>query len=344
MKQTILITGGAGYIGSHTAYRLAQQGYTVVILDNFSYGQTWDHSWATCIVGDFADKKILDSIFTTYSIQAVMHFAAYAQVGDSVKAPLTYYENNVSKTVKLIEVMLEHNVKKIIFSSSCAVYGIPEQLPITEFHPCNPINPYGATKCMVERILQDVAFSDGLTFVSLRYFNAAGGLPELGLFEQHEPETHLIPLLFKAAFEHKPFTLFGINHETFDGSCVRDFLHVLDIAQAHFLALMHLMHNLPSDIFNLGTGKGFSVKQVLAVAEKVCQHKITVVCAPKRAGDPAVLVADASKAHDILGWRPQYSDLEFVLRSAFAPIKKSPIHRRILPTSQEDGITDLKSI
>lgn len=316
MKPTILITGGAGYIGSHAAYCMVQQGYKVVIVDKLMYGQKWPHQWAQCIVADFADTDVLSAIFKEHTIQAVMHFAAYAQVGQSVKEPLIYYDNNVSKTITLIQSMLEHNVKKIIFSSSCSVYGLPQLIPLAEDHPCNPINPYGATKYMVERILEDCRHSDGLEYVCLRYFNAAGGLPELGLGEQHVPETHLIPLLFQAAATNVPFTLFGNDHDTFDGSCIRDFLHVVDIAQAHWLALKHLNNGLPSDIFNLGTGTGFSVKQVLAAAEKVCKAKIPVTYAQKRAGDPAILVANASRAHDILNWNPVCSQLEFILKSA----------------------------
>ncbi|MBS1987028.1 UDP-glucose 4-epimerase GalE [Candidatus Dependentiae bacterium] len=320
MKPTILITGGAGYIGSHTAYCMVQQGYNVIILDTLVHGQQWLHPWACCIVADFADAQVLDTIFQEHNVQAVMHFAAYAQVGQSVKEPLMYYDNNVSKTVTLLQKMREHGVKKIIFSSSCAVYGIPQTLPLTEDHPCNPINPYGATKHMIERVLEDCSSAYDLQYVSLRYFNAAGGLPELGLSEQHEPETHLIPLLFQAATTNTPFTLFGVDHDTFDGSCIRDFLHVVDIAQAHSLALTHLNNGLPSDIFNLGTGTGFSVKQVIAAAEQICKTTIQVIYSAKRAGDPTVLVANASRAHDMLGWNPTCSSLEFILQSAYFPV------------------------
>ncbi len=325
MKPTILITGGAGYIGSHTAYCMVQQGYNVVIVDKLVHGQQWHHPWARCIVADFADTQVLDTIFQENNVQAVMHFAAYAQVGQSVKDPLMYYDNNVSKTVTLVQKMLEHGVKKIIFSSSCAVYGIPQTLPLTEDHPCNPINPYGTTKHMVERVLEDCRSAYDLQYVSLRYFNAAGGLPELGLSEQHVPETHLIPLLFQAAATNTPFALFGVDHATFDGSCIRDFLHVVDIAQAHSFALTHLNNGLPSDVFNLGTGTGFSVKQVIAAAEQVCKTKIPVVYAQKRPGDPAILVANASRARDMLGWNPTCSSLEFILKSAYFPVIQ-PVH------------------
>ncbi len=329
MKSTVLITGGAGYIGSHVSYIMAQKGYNVIILDTLLHGQKWIHSWATCIVKDFADSATLEAIFSQNNVEAVMHFAAYAQVGESVQDPLLYYENNVSKTITLIQYMLAYNVTKIIFSSSCAVYGTPQRIPITEDHPCNPINPYGATKYMVERVLEDCRKAYNFHYVSLRYFNAAGGVPELELGEQHTPETHLIPLIFNAALSNKPFTLFGVDHATLDGSCIRDFVHVQDIAQAHWLALRHLNNKLPSDVFNLGTGTGFSVKQVLAAAEHICEHAIIKIYAKKREGDPALLVADPSRAHDILGWKPRHSQLEFMLKSAYI-FTRNQLHKEKL--------------
>lgn len=327
MKPTIVITGGAGYIGSHAAYLMAQKGYHVIIIDKLVHGQTWPHTWASCIQADYADTDVLSSIFTKHSVEAVMHFAAYTEVGESVKDPLRFYENNVSKTITLLQCMLAHNIKKFIFSSSCAVYGTPQLLPLTEDHTCNPISPYGSTKHMIEQILADCQRAYGLEYVCLRYFNAAGALAELGLGERHEPETHLIPLIFKAAFEHAPFKIFGTDHMTPDGTCIRDFLHVWDIAQAHWLALEHLNSQHPSDTFNLGTGTGFSVKHVLIAAQELC-GPVTTLYMQKREGDPAILVADASRARDILGWQPRHSSLEFILKSAYAFAREHMHHSR----------------
>ena len=307
MLSTILITGGAGYIGSHIALLLVQQGYDVVILDNLRHGQTFNHSWGTFINGDLSDKKLLDDIFSHHTIDAVMHFAASAEVGRSLQQPLDFYANNVSNTVTLLQTMIAHGVKKFIFSSSCAVYGTPHIIPIPEDHPKNPISPYGKTKLMVETILEDAQRAHGLQYVALRYFNAAGAKPEHGLQEVHNPETHLIPLLLQATREQKPFYIFGNDYPTEDGTCVRDFLHVWDIAYAHLKALEHLNNGNPSDCFNLGTGHGFSVKQIIDAAQNICNTKIKTIVTEKRAGDPPVLIADASRARNILQWEPRFS-------------------------------------
>jgi UDP-glucose 4-epimerase len=312
-----LITGGAGYIGSHTAWLLARQGHQVIILDSLRYGQLFIHSWATFIQGDCGDTAVLDTIFSTYKIDAVMHFAASIEVGESVRSPLSFYENNVANSITLLKAMCAHGVCTFIFSSSCAVYGIPQKLPITEDHPKNPINPYGRTKLMVEEILEDLHHAHGLNYVILRYFNAAGAAPEYGLGERHIPETHLIPLLLQAAVQGTPFTLFGTQHATSDGSCVRDFVHVLDIAHAHLQALAYLELGGNSDSFNLGTGQGVSVKQLIAVVEAVVDKKVVVVHKDPRLGDPAILVADASKAKRVLAWQPRYSAIEHVLKTAY---------------------------
>ncbi len=313
---TILITGGAGYIGSHTAFLMYKKGYKVIILDNFWQNQSFNHNWAQVIKGDFADKKILEKIFKENQIDAVMHFAAFIEVGESVKNPLKYYQNNVVKTLDLLEVMLKHDVKKFIFSSSCAIYGIPQYLPLDENHPKNPINPYGKCKLIIEETLKDLYNSHNLKFVSLRYFNAAGSLFGENLGERHLNETHLIPLLLRAAKKNKTFTIFGDGYKTKDGSCVRDFVHVSDIAQAHVLALEYLNKNECSDFFNLGTGNGFSVKEIVAAVEKILTTKIKIKVEKRREGDPAILVADSSKANEILNWKPKYSDLENILKSA----------------------------
>lgn len=318
MPQTILVIGGAGYIGSHTAYLLAQNNYNVIILDSFVHKQYFNPSWANITRGNFGDAEFLKKIFSEYTIDAVMHFAACIEVGQSVKDPLSFYKNNVSNTVQLLEVMLEHNVKQIVFSSSCAVYGTPTYLPLTEDHPKSPISPYGKTKAMVETIFEDAASAYDLKYVNLRYFNAAGALPEEQLGEQHKPETHLIPLLLEAALNHKPFSIFGSDYNTKDGTAVRDYLHVLDIAHAHLQALKHIHNNNPSDSFNLGTGTGVSVKEMVEMVQRVCHTSIKTEWHKRRAGDPPVLVADPSKAQSILQWQPRYSDLEFIIKSALA--------------------------
>jgi UDP-glucose 4-epimerase len=317
MNKTILLTGGAGYIGSHTAWLLANHGYNVIILDALLHNQPFTHPWATLVKADYADEQALNTIFKQHNIHAVMHFAAFIEVGLSVKNPLGFYENNVSKTVRLLQTMLANNVKNFIFSSSCAVYGIPESTPLQEDHPKRPISPYGKTKFMIEMILEDVQHSDDLRSISLRYFNAAGALPEHKLGEWHEPETHIIPLLLHTAKTKKPFTIFGTEHQTHDGTCVRDYLHVLDIADAHLRALAYLEQGHPSDAFNLGTGRGISVQQLITMVERICDTKLPIIPGPHRPGDPPLLVADPSKAFTCLGWQPQHSHLEHIVQSAW---------------------------
>lgn len=314
---TILITGGAGYIGSHVAYAFFQLGYRVVILDSFIHNQLCNLSWATVIKSDYADEEALSTIFTTYTIHVVVHCAAFIEVGESVINPLAFYENNVTKTVALLQSMIKHDIKKIIFSSSCAVYGNPEFLPLTEDHPKNPISPYGKTKLMVEMMLEDFQKAYGLGYICLRYFNAAGALPEEGLGEQHEPETHLIPRILRAALYKTSFTLFGTDYETKDGTAIRDFVHVRDIARAHVLALQYLNANGLPDCFNLGTGYGFSIQEIIKMVEKICDTKIKVLYKQRRAGDPAILVANGMRAQSVLGWEPFYSQLERIIMSAY---------------------------
>lgn len=318
MKKSILIVGGAGYIGSHTAYLLAQSGYQVIIVDSFLHSQVFDVSWATVIKADFADPMILKSIFSRYHLDAVMHFAALIEVGESVKKPREFYDNNVVKVVRLLDTMLAAGVRRFIFSSSCAVYGIPHYVPMDERHSHAPINPYGKTKLVVDYMLQDYAKSYGLDFVSLRYFNAAGAWPEQGLGECHNPETHVIPLLFQALTTGKPFSIFGDDYNTADGTCVRDYIHVRDIAQAHVLALRSLEQDGNSAIFNLGSGTGFSVAQLITAAERIANCKAHVVIKPRRDGDVPVLVADPAHVKAVLGWQPEYSDLHTMLASAYS--------------------------
>jgi len=317
MKPAILITGGAGYIGSHTAYMMHQKGYKVIILDTFLHNQQPDLSWATIIKKDFADMPTLQMIFSTYNIQAVMHFAALIQVGQSVTDPASFYQNNVAKTITLLDTMIQHGIKKFIFSSSCAIYGKPFSLPLTEELPKTPISPYGKTKLMVEILLKDFKKAYELEYVSLRYFNAAGAMPQFGLGEEHTPETHIIPLLLRSALEQKPFSIFGTDYQTKDGSCIRDFIHIWDIAHAHYLALTYLQSGNPSDCFNLGTGKGFSVNQLIRAVEHTCGCKIEILHARRRKGDPPILIADPTKAYNVLGWKPHFSHLDSIITSAY---------------------------
>ncbi|KKP23843.1 MAG: UDP-glucose 4-epimerase [candidate division TM6 bacterium GW2011_GWF2_28_16] len=331
MQKTVLVLGGAGYIGSNTAYLLSQKDYNVIILDKLIYNQKFDHNFAKLIIGDFADEKILENIFKTYKIDAVLHFAALIEVGLSVINPVQFYNNNVIKTLKFLDIMLSYNIKKFIFSSSCAVYGNPVQIPIPEEHKYNPISPYGKNKLIIEYALQDYAHAYNLNYISLRYFNAAGtgvipdtdpgSKPKIFLGEQHIPETHIIPLLLRAIKNNKIFTIFGDNYNTQDGTCVRDYIHVQDLAHAHYLALEYLIGNNNninnSQVFNLGTGLGYSVKDLILCAQKITGKKANIQICPRREGDVDTLVADNKKIKNTLGWSPEYSSLENIMRSAW---------------------------
>lgn len=317
MKETILITGGAGYIGSHAAHLLSQKGFKVIILDNFYYNQSFNPSWATIINGDVGDGQVLDKIFSQFSISAIMHFAGFIAVGESVQNPFKYYDNNVVNTLTLLKKAIEYKIDKFIFSSSAAVYGLPQQLPLIEGHQTRPVNAYGNTKLIVEYLLADVAHAYSLKFVALRYFNACGAEFYYGLGEHHEPETHIIPLAIRAAMSGKEFKIFGDDYETPDKTCIRDYLHVADLALAHEAALNYLKHGGVSEFFNLGTGRGYSVKEVLAMVEKVCRQKLQIKICPRREGDPAILVADPTKAEKFLGWKAQNSHLEKIVSDAY---------------------------
>ena len=320
-KPTILVTGGAGYIGSHAVLALKRAGYGVVVLDNLVYGHrdlVEKVLQVELIVGDTNDRSLLDELFTTHNIAAVMHFSAYAYVGESVTDPDKYYRNNVIGTLTLVEAMLAASVKKFVFSSTCATYGVPNTVPIPEDHPQNPINPYGNTKLMVERILADFDVAYGLKSVVFRYFNAAGADPTGLLGEDHNPETHLIPLVLMTAFgKRESVSIFGSDYPTPDGTCIRDYIHVTDLADAHVLGLEYLLQGGDTAFLNLGNGSGFSVKQVIDTAQIVTGRDIKVVESDRRAGDPPILVGSSDKAKKILGWSPKYPEIKDILTHAW---------------------------
>ena len=325
-KPTALVTGGAGYIGSHVCKALARAGYQPVVLDNLQYGHEWAVKWGPLAKGDILDRARLDDIFASYSPEAVIHFAAYAYVGESVTDPGKYYRNNFVGSLTLLEAMRDHGVDKIVFSSTCATYGVPEVLPINEVTPQQPINPYGASKAMVERVLSDFGAAHALRSIVLRYFNAAGADPENEIGESHDPETHLIPLLLDAASgRRKNVTVFGTDYPTRDGTCIRDYIHVSDLADAHVKALRALLDGGGSSIYNLGNGRGFSVKEVIGAVERVTGLAVPVILGDRRPGDPAALISDASKARDELQWRPQFAGIDEIVRMAWAWHQQAPV-------------------
>jgi len=320
-KTKILVTGGAGYIGCHGVLALQNAGYEVLVLDNLVYGHrkiVEEVLKAELIVGDTSDRHLLDQIFTVHNINAVMHFAAYAYVGESVTNPAKYYRNNVVGTLTLLEAMLEANIKHFVFSSTCATYGEPQQIPIPESHPQSPINPYGMSKLMVEQILADFNSAYDVKSVAFRYFNAAGADPEGRMGEDHNPETHLIPLILETALGQRDhISVFGSDYSTPDGTCIRDYIHVTDLADAHVLGLEYLLKGGASTAFNLGNGNGYSVKEVIETAKKITQKPIKVVISDRRAGDPPMLVGSSDRAREILGWQPQYADLSQIVQHAW---------------------------
>ena len=319
----ILIVGGAGYIGSHINKELNKQGYKTVVFDSLVKGHQEAVKWGEFYKGDLENIEDIRGVFKKYPIEAVLHFAAFIEVGESVKDPQKYYKNNVANTLNLFQVMLENDVKKIIFSSTAATFGNPQYSPIDEKHPQTPINPYGQAKLMVEKVLADYDLAYGLKSVALRYFNACGADLDGEIGENHSPESHLIPLILDAALgKREDIKIFGTDYPTPDGTCVRDYIHVNDLAQAHILALKKLMDGGESDRFNLGNGSGFSVKQVIEVAKKVTGVDFKVTEVERRAGDPPELVADSTKAKQVLKWQPQYADLETIISSAWNWHKK----------------------
>jgi len=315
----ILVVGGAGYIGSHMVWLLGQMGARATVLDDLSSGHRDAVIDAELVHGSLADEALLELVLAKGRFDAVMHFASFIQVGESVRDPAKYYRNNVANTLNLLQAMHRHGVKRFVFSSTAAVYGNPAYVPIDEAHPQQPINPYGRSKLMIEQVLSDFAQAYGMQSVCLRYFNAAGAHPEALLGERHDPETHLIPLVLQAASGRQPhITVYGRDYDTPDGTCIRDYIHVMDLAQAHWQALQYLMGDGSSGVFNLGNGQGFSVQEVIEMARQVSGRAIAVQEGERRAGDPPRLVADARLAREVLGWQPLYAELETIVRHAWA--------------------------
>ena len=318
IRKRVLVTGGAGYVGSHACKALARAGYTPVVYDNLSRGHAWAVKWGPLERGDLMSVSRLKAVFRKHRPFAVLHFAALAYVGESVEEPLRYYRNNVGGTINLLQAMREAAVNRIVFSSTCAVYGAPKKVPIPENHPQAPLNPYGHSKRVVEQMLADSAAAHGLRSVALRYFNAAGSDPDGDIGEMHDPETHLIPLALEAAAGlRRKLTIHGTNYATRDGTCIRDYVHVSDLADAHVLALRYLARHAGASAFNLGNGGGFTVREVIAATERVTGRGIAVRTGPRRPGDPPVLVANAALARRKLSWKPRYRDLEAMIDSAW---------------------------
>ena len=314
----ILIAGGAGYIGSHANKILNKRGYKTVVYDNLSLGHREFVKWGHFVLGDLADKDRLRLCFKTYPIEAVMHYCAFCSVGESVDHPSEYYRNNVVNTLNLLDVMVEYGVKYFIFSSTCATYGNPLKIPLTEDHPQQPTTPYGKSKLMVEQILKDYDKAHGIRHVCLRYFNAAGADPECEIGEWHEPEGHLIPLVLQVATgQREHVQIYGTDYETPDGTCIRDYIHINDLAAGHLLALEYLQGGAPSNAFNLGNGNGFSVREVIHAAERVTGKSIKAVETERRPGDTPILVGSSDKARKNLTWQPKYPDINEIIKTAW---------------------------
>lgn len=321
---TILVVGGAGYIGSHMLRTLVKNGETVVCFDDLSNGHADSVLGGELVIGSLLDKQALTELFSQYNFDSVLHFASFIAVGESITDPAKYYQNNLVGSLNLLQTMLDHSVKQFIFSSTAAIFGNPEYIPIDENHPQKPINPYGMSKWMVEQILRDYDKAYGLRSVCLRYFNAAGAAPDGRLGERHEPETHLIPLTLRATNpSEKPITVFGSDYPTPDGTCIRDYIHVLDLCHAHVLALQHLRSGGDSKCYNLGNGQGYSVKEIIDTVHQVTGTTPVVQFGDRREGDPAFLVADSSSIREELGWSPQYGELNTIVGHAWQWEQKS---------------------
>lgn len=315
----VLVTGGAGYIGSHAVKVLLEKGYEVVVVDNLATGHLEAvDSRAKLYVGDISDEVFMHQVFSENDIKGVIHFAAFSLVGESMTNPYKYYENNVSKTNKLLKSMVEHNVLNLVFSSTAATYGEPEKTPIYESDPQVPTNVYGQTKLAMEHMIKWYGSAHGLNNVALRYFNVAGAIETGEIGEAHNPETHLIPIILQVANNKRAkISVFGDDYPTKDKTCIRDYIHVLDLCEAHVLALEYLFNGNPSDNFNLGSGEGFSVLEMIEAARRVTSHPIPAEVAPRRAGDPAVLIANSDKARKVLGWVPTRENIEIMIRDAW---------------------------
>ena len=315
---TVLVTGGAGYVGSHTVLQLEREGFDFVVLDNLSRGHAEFVPKDSLVVGDIADRRLVREVIEEYSVTEVLHFAAFAYVGESVTNPRMYYENNVSSTLALLGEVVDAGVGSFVFSSTCATYGEPREVPISENHVQTPVNPYGASKLTIERVLREYDSAYGLRHVALRYFNAAGADASGEIGERHDPETHLIPLILQSTADKRAtVTVFGDDYPTPDGTCVRDYIHVTDLASAHISALHYLKSGAPSDVFNLGNGMGYSVREVIESAQRVTGQILNVEVGPRRHGDPAILVGSCDKAREVLGWSPQYSEIDQIIESAW---------------------------
>ncbi|MBC3888282.1 UDP-glucose 4-epimerase GalE [Acetobacterium paludosum] len=315
----ILVCGGAGYIGSHIVRELLNKNYEVAVLDNFSTGHIGSVPKAAIIeTGDIRDKNFLKEVFEKHQFDCVMHFCANSQVGESMERPIKYYNNNVYGTLCLLETMVEFKVKNFIFSSTAAVYGEPEELPITEATTKKPTNTYGETKLAVEKMLKWIGEAHGLSYMIFRYFNASGAYPSGEIGEDHTPESHLIPLILQTALgQREKISIFGDDYKTFDGTCVRDYIHVMDIAAAHILGMEKLFQGGQSDVFNLGNGNGFSVKEVIERVKSITGKEFEVEMTGRRPGDPAMLIASSAKARNQLGWTPAYADLDTIIKTAW---------------------------
>lgn len=325
-KRTILVTGGAGYIGTHTVLALKRAGYSIVVLDNLVRGHqelVEQFLQVKLVVGDIKNRHLLDHLFKTYDVAGVIHFAAYAYVAESMRNPAIYYDNNIVGTLNLLQAMVNAGVKRLVFSSTCATYGVPKKVPIVETHPQCPINPYGSSKLVVERMLADFDAAYNLKSVIFRYFNAAGADPSGLLGEDHCPEPHLLPLvLYTALGKRNAISIFGTDYPTRDGTCIRDYVHVCDLAKAHILGIEYLLEKNVSNIFNLANGDGFSVQEVIDTAKTVTGQAIKANECPRRAGDPPILIGSSKKVEQILGWKPEYTSLEEILSHAWQWHKK----------------------